>query len=286
MLILVVFIYWNRKLSHEVVKRKMIQKELQKLNKTLEIRIQKSVEKIREQDALVSQQSRLAQIGEMLGAIAHQWRSPLSVLHINMEMLEHDHKEHKIDEEFLKGFIEKNSEIIRFMSTTIDDFQNFYKIDKDKSVFDISKSITSVLNIQSALLERSDIEVMLSGESFTVFGYPGEFQQVIFELIENARDALLDKKTKDPRIKITMYHDGAQGHIELSDNGEEVDETILDKAFIPYFTTREQRGGTGMGLYTSKLIIEKSLHGKLTIIKKEKRWTILITLQKAHEDVK
>lgn len=258
--------------------------ELNELNQTLKSRVHEEVEKNSKQERLMMQKNRLSEMGEMLSSIAHQWRRPLSTLHINIEMLEEDYKENKIDQTFLKKFIYKNSEIIQYMSHTIDDFQNFYKIDKEKSLFDVLEKIQSVSDLNLNLLEQNGITITEEGESFTVCGYPSEFQQVIVNLISNAKDALLENEIKNPFITIKLSSDASKGYIRISDNAGGIDEKILDKVFEPYFTTKEKNGGTGLGLYLARMIIENNMQGKLSISSNEEGSEVLIALHKEEDE--
>jgi len=275
-----VSLYWIRKLSKEVVKRKSAEMELKNFNENLEEEISSKIEEIHYKDAMLLEKTKLAAMGEMIGSIAHQWRRPLSTLHINIEMLEEDYKEGKIDKRFLDHYIEKNSSIIQYMSKTIDDFQNFYKSDKEKRRFDVMKKIKSVSDLHLNQLEKNGIQFTTEGESFTVLGYASEFQQVILNLISNAKDALMEKEIKNPYIKIVLSSNKDKRYIRVSDNAGGIDAKTRDKIFEPYFTTKEQKGGTGLGLYISKMIIEKNMHGKITISDQGEGSEVLITLTK------
>jgi len=270
LVVLLVSLYWVRKLLKEVGKRKKAEQALKNFNDNLEKDISLKVQEIHYKDAMLRERTKLAAMGEMLGAIAHQWRRPLSTLHINIEMLEQDYLEGKIDKKFLDAYIEKNSDIIQYMSKTINDFQDFYKINKEKEFFDVMEKIGSVSDLQINQLEQNDIDLSIEGETFTVFGYPSEFQQVILNLISNAKDALMKKERKHAYIKIVVSSEDDRGVIRISDNAGGIDETVLEKIFEPYFTTKEQNGGTGLGLYISKMIIEKNMHGELSIF--ERHW--------------
>lgn len=276
--VFLVSIYWVRKLLKEVRRRKEVQCELKTLNENLEKEISAKVEEIHYKDAMLLEKTKLAAMGEMIGSIAHQWRRPLSTLHINIEMLEEDYKENKVDRAFLNQFIKMNSEIIQYMSGTINDFQHFYKIDKEKSLFDVKDKIRSVLDLKLNQLEENGIEIRIEGNSFEVYGYPSEFQQVILNLISNAQDALMKNNIQKPTIAIKIFSEDTKGYIKISDNGGGIDEQIIDKVFEPYFTTKENEGGTGLGLYMSKMIIEKNMHGQLNIANNDKGCEVLILL--------
>jgi signal transduction histidine kinase len=282
--VLFVSLYWVRKLLKEVDRRKEVEQKLQDFNDNLEKNISLKVQEIHYKDAMLLEKTKLAAMGEMIGSIAHQWRRPLSTLHINIELLEEDYKEQKIDKYFLEQFIKQNSEIIQYMSRTIDDFQNFYKIDKEKKVFDVMKKIQSVTDLQLNQLEQSGIEITKEGTSFTVLGFPSEFQQVILNLIGNAKDALIENKIENPTIKVKLFSDDSKGYIKISDNAGSIDEKIVDKIFEPYFTTKEKDGGTGLGLYMSKMIIEKNMQGELSFSNNEEGSEVLILLDKERDE--
>ena len=204
----------------------------------------------------------------------------MSTLHINVEMLEEDYKEQKIDQTFIDEFIKKNSDIIQYMSQTINDFQNFYKIDKEKKYFDVMEKIEALSELKLNQLEYHSIELTIEGESFTVLGYPGEFQQVILSLISNAQDALVSNRTENPWIKITLSTKGAKGYVRISDNAGGIDEKIIEKVFEPYFSTKEKSGRTGLGLYISKMIIENNMQGELSISNQDEGSKVLIVLRR------
>lgn len=280
LLILLVSLYWVRKLTKEVAKRREIQNELKVLNENLASEVSYKMKEIHYKDAMLMEKTKLAAMGEMIGSIAHQWRRPLSTLHINLETLEDDYDEGKIDKTFLKEHIEKNSEIIQYMSKTIDDFQNFYKIDKEMVQFDVMEKIESALALQLNQLDKNGIKVIKEGASFIVFGYPREFQQVILSIISNAKDALLENDIKDPYIKIKVSSNNTDGMVSICDIAGGIEAENLAKVFEPYFTTKDDKGGTGLGLYISKMIIEKNMHGHLSISNKDEGTEVLITLGK------
>jgi len=210
---------------------------------------------------ILHEQSKLASMGEMIGAIAHQWRQPLNELSIRIQKLKYAYAKEQINEEFIQEFIQKNKTTISFMSKTIDDFRNFFRIDKEKIKFDIKEALEEVINIQSAQLKHNHINIELEGKDFIYEGYKSEFQQVILNLISNSRDALISNNIQSPKVMINLN----KNIIKFRDNGGGINKEILNRVFEPYFTTKEQGKGTGMGLYMSKMIIEDNMDGKLEI---------------------
>ncbi|WP_373035164.1 PAS domain-containing protein [Sulfurimonas sp.] len=234
-------------------------------NKELEENLQhlveeKTAENIKQGEAL-QQQSKMAAMGEMIGAIAHQWRQPLNVLSVNIQNLEYEYEDNLVDKKFIKEFIEKNNRTISFMSNTIDDFRNFFRVDKEKSYFSVKKAIESSLSMQSAQLKSHNIDSSITGDDFEVNGYESEFIQVILNLINNAKDALIDNEIEKPEINIILK----KNKVLIEDNAGGIKEDVLNRIFEPYFTTKEQGKGTGLGLYVSKMIIEDNMGAALKV---------------------
>ena len=243
-------------------KQKRLHRKIKKLNQTLEERVSEEVAKNREKDTHILNQSRLVQMGEMIGSIAHQWRQPLNEVSTGIQNLKYDYREDLLkDENYVKDFISKNKKTIEFMSQTIDNFRNFFSVNKDKKVFDVLEATQSVINMQSALLRNKGITISLSGDSFEFLGFRSEYQQVILIIINNAKDALEEKKIANPTISIMIE----KNNITIEDNAGGIPEEIINRVFEPYFTTKEQGKGTGIGLYISKMIVEDNMGGKLSV---------------------
>ncbi len=236
-------------------------KELQLLNENLENIVEEKTSENIQQLEILQQQNKMASMGEMIGAIAHQWRQPLNEISISIQNLKYDYEDGLIDDKFLDKFIAQNKKVVHFMSTTIDDFRNFYRIDKTKEIFDAKKAIKNTLSLQMAQLINHNISVFISEESFEIDGYKNEFQQVLLNLINNSKDALIDNNIPNAKIFIDMQ----DNIISVRDNAGGIDKEIMDRIFEPYFTTKEQGKGTGMGLYMSKIIIEENMDAKLSV---------------------
>ncbi len=229
----------------DITERKMMEEELIALNELLDKRVEDETnarikiekEQAAERDILI-QKSKLSSMGEMMGAIAHQWRQPLNALNLNIQNL---------DDDFSEGLIDK--------------VRNFFKIDKARQRFSLYEAIQETLSLQSAQFKNRNIAVEIKGEDVIIEGFRGEFQQVVLNIINNAKDAILDKKLEEGKIVITM----SPLHVSFEDNAGGIDEAILDRVFEPYFTTKEQGDGTGIGLYMSKMIIEKNMGGALRV---------------------
>lgn len=215
---------------------------------------------------LIIQQSRFTAMGEMIGNIAHQWRQPLNTLGLLIQKIPIVYSRGDLNEKFIDKFSEKGMRVIDKMSTTIDDFRSFFKPNREKSKFKVEDSIESALYLIEANLNNHSIEYDLDiRENVTLFGYPNELSQVILNIINNSKDAIVEKDVDLGRVSIKAFLDRDSYKIEISDNAGGIDDTILPKIFEPYFTTKEEGKGSGVGLYMSKMVVEKSMRGKISV---------------------
>lgn len=223
-------------------------------------------QEIREQQAILTQQSRLAALGEMIGNIAHQWRQPINSLGLIVQDLKEAYRFGELNQNYVETISSKAMEQIHYMSNTIDDFRNFFNPDKDKKMFSLNKSIENTKNILKQGIRNNSIECEISiPKDIFIYGYKNEFSQVIFNLLSNARDAIMSNKPKTPKIKIQVKNKKNSAEISVSDNGGGIPPDILPSIFDPYFTTKSEGKGTGIGLYMAKKIIENHMDGSLLV---------------------
>ncbi|MGM0623548.1 MAG: sensor histidine kinase, partial [Campylobacterota bacterium] len=219
------------------------------------------VQEITKKDKLLQEQAKLAAMGEMISAIAHQWRQPLNALNINIQNLDDDFEEGLIDAAFIDSFIQRQTKTINFMSKTIDDFRNFFQTDKVKKDFSIHQTCNDVLHLLQAQLTNHNISVSVEGDDFTVHSFYSEMQQVILNIITNAKDAIIETGAKKRHISI---HTQAKSKIiTLCDSGGGVKQELTQKIFEPYYTTKEGTKGTGIGLYMTQIIITDHMKGSI-----------------------
>ncbi len=248
----------------DITYMKNIEKELMLINKTLEQRVEEETKKRLEAEHIAIQQSKMALMGEMIGAIAHQWRQPLNALGITIQDIKEAYKYGELNEEYINQTVATSMDRINFMSKTIDDFRNFFSPNKPKSRFFIEEAIEGVINIVSAQLKSHDIVVKYDHtEKLEFFGYKSELQQVILNIISNAKDAIIENKSTIRRIEISTTSNNNELCITIEDTGGGIPANIMDRIFEPYYTTKEQGKGTGIGLYMSKQIIERHMDGEL-----------------------
>ncbi|MDR1615291.1 MAG: PAS domain-containing sensor histidine kinase [Campylobacteraceae bacterium] len=239
-------------------------RKLRELNQNLEKRVAEETEKNREKDRLMFQQARLAAMGETISNIAHQWRQPLSELGIVMFTM----KKHSIEgnEKGVQKQYEHAKKVIAKMSKTIEDFRNFFSPDKKKNSFLIKDMIEDILSILEGSLRKSAVSVELNiDEGITAYGYKNELSQAILNLINNAKDAFSDRHIDGRALKISSKREGNFIILSVADNAGGIDDTIMDKIFEPYFTTKHASLGTGLGLYIAKIIIEDSMNGTICV---------------------
>jgi len=240
--------------------------KLQHLNTHLENEILEQVNSIREKDQYIISQSRLAAMGEMVGNIAHQWRQPLNALGLIQQKIKLLQDREQLDDTKLDVNIKKSMLLIDSMSTTIDDFRDFFHPNKEKSMFSIAETIQKAFLMVESSFEDNNIRYTLNNldDSLMLYGHQNELSQVLLNLLSNARDTLVDKAQKNAHVILRVDKDGEYITISCSDNGGGVSESIISKIFDPYFTTKE-KNGTGLGLYMSKMIIEDNMDGKLEV---------------------
>ncbi len=263
------FIDLKREKIKEEINKKLKQKSSQliELNDSLEERIQREIEKNRLKNQQLMEQSRLAQMGEMISMIAHQWRQPLSAISSMSASIKLKLILGKVDEEFLKIASEKISHSSEYLSQTIDDFRNFYKSQKEMQETSFKEIVDDVLKIVSVSLDNKKIEVKVDIESEDVFvTYANELKQVLMNLIKNAEDIFEESKIKDAKIIIKTYSDEKFYFLSVTDNAGGIDKSVIKKIFDPYFSTKKQKDGTGLGLYMSKTIVEEHCQGSLDVL--------------------
>lgn len=233
----------------------------------LDITAQKKAEKeLKQKESLLVQQSKMAAMGEMLENIAHQWRQPLSLISTTSSgLLLRKSMDIEIPEEEEKKDLEKIGDTVKYLSETIDDFRNYFKPNKSKNLFDIKECYEKAFKLLQSKFKSLDIKVIENLESIEILGFENEFIQVIMNLLNNAKDVLEDKGVENKLIFIDIYKQNDKAVFSIKDNGLGINKDIINRVFEPYFTTKEESNGTGIGLYMSKEMVEKHMDGKLKV---------------------
>jgi len=250
-----------------VSKAKQDMEKLQDANKNLEERVKEEVQKNEMNSAIIYNQSKMASMGEMIGNIAHQWRQPLSTISMIAGCVESDMEMKEINKQRTAS---NASQIIKntlHLSKTIDDFRNFYQVNKKNDAFNIANSIKSCLNIVNAIIADNKIKVVLDlNDHLEITSLKNEFTQCIINLITNAKDALVEKNIDYKRrfIFLSLVEEQNQILIKVKDNAGGIDNNIIDKIFDQHFTTKKENG-SGIGLFVSKQIIEQHMNGEIFV---------------------
>ena len=247
--------------------------QLEALNDTLEIRIKDETQKRINNEHILMQQSKLNAMGELITSISHQWRQPLNALGIIIQDIEDAYEFNELDRPYIDQTISKSMDHINNMSKTIDEFRSFFKQSDAKVAIDVLKSIQYAVQMLEYRIEKYKINLQLrydETEVYTVMGLRSEFEQMMMILINNAIDAITQKlntveNPEEGRINITVSRN-ERVRIEVEDNGIGIDPVIVDRIFEPYYTTKDQGEGIGMGLYIARLVLENHMNGSIRYI--------------------
>ncbi len=242
-------------------------KQLQELNTTLEEKVASQVNELRHKDHLLMDHSKMAALGEMIGNIAHQWRQPLSIISTAATGIKLK-KELGVeyDDTMLFQELDAIHENTQYLSRTIDTFRNFLKDKKEYKQIIVQDALNETINLIQATMENNYIKLITNFdqiEPIAINTIGAEFSQVVINILNNAKDVLKDTNIENPWIKIDLATNDDNVIITIEDNGGGISQTAFTHIFEPYFTTKHQSQGTGLGLHMSYKIITESLNGKL-----------------------
>lgn len=225
----------------------------------------KADSELREKENMLLQQSKMATMGEMIGSIAHQWRQPLSSISVSSTGVKMQKELDILTDDFLNESMDSINRNVQYLSQTIDDFRNFFNPKKREFFFNIDEVFAKCLRLTRAQLEHHDIYILEDIDSVQIKGSENELLQVLINLINNAKDQLIIKKVESKIIFLKAKKENNVLVISITDNAGGVDKENIHKIFDPYFTTKEENNGTGIGLYMSKNIIQNNMSGQLVV---------------------
>jgi len=274
--VMLLFAYFDHR------REKKIQKaytELEKLNKELERRVEEKIKEVRQKDAIILNQSKLAAMGEMINMIAHQWRQPLNAISTSAINMQIEAAMGTLNAKSIEESAKMIQEQAQLMSRVIDDFMDYAKPEKQKERFNLQEAIQDVLTMIKPQFRNHNISIIVDvPEDLEIESYKKDFEHVLLNLLSNARDALDECAKESKVVTIHAYRIGQKTKIEVKDNGCGIPENIQERIFEPYFTTKEQGKGTGLGLYMSRKIVKEKLDGDLFFVTSKDGTTFTIEL--------
>ncbi|MCF7912964.1 MAG: HAMP domain-containing histidine kinase [Candidatus Cloacimonetes bacterium] len=263
-------------------KNKAMQNQIEKLKAVhdqLKNEVEDSVQRINEQGDLLTSQSRMALMGEMVSIIAHQWRQPLNVISVLVQSFEDAWEFEEMTAEYLEKQIKLVMDQIFYMSETITDFRNFFKSDSITDV-DLKEVLEKALGLLDYMLKQSAITITTDlAEACLASGNPNEIIQMVMNIVNNARDAMLEDKIEAPVIKISLSKTPENIAMSIFNKGNQIPEHFRAKLFEPYFSTKGKKG-TGIGLYICKMIIENKYHGTIKAVNQDDGVQFIIKIKR------
>lgn len=257
-------------IREKALELKVAKLQLENLNSSLEKRIEDEIKKNTKQQHMIMQQNKLAQMGEMIENIAHQWRQPLAQINSSIILIDAILEKHNFKDTLVENKLTEIESLTYYMSKTISDFKNFFNPNKKKTIFKVENAIQKASDVLKGLINSHHIQIEINIEKdLKINSYLGELQQVILIIINNSIDAFIHMNIHFPKILINAYTDNENLVIHIEDNALGINSDLLDKIFEPYFTTKHKAQGTGLGLYIAKMVVENSLLGFLSVENKQ-----------------
>jgi C4-dicarboxylate-specific signal transduction histidine kinase len=232
--------------------------------------LQKEIDELKrkdqEKDQIIMEQAKHAQMGEMIAMIAHQWRQPLASISAVLAKMKLNLLLDNLSKETIEDSLDKIDDYTQYLSTTINDFRNFFKPNKECSSVEIEEIIRKSVELLEKFLDKADMELVLNLKNMEKIDiFANEILQSLVNIIKNAIDIALEDNSRSYKISIDTYDEDDYQVIKIKDNCGGIKNEILDDIFLPYFSTKDEKNGTGLGLYMSKTIVEKHHKGQLLV---------------------
>ncbi|WP_373035263.1 sensor histidine kinase [Sulfurimonas sp.] len=260
--------------------------QLENFNKELEIKVEESVKKISEHEKLLLVRSKNVVMGEMIEMIAHQWRQPVTTIGMISNNVILNMLLDELDTEILKEDLEGINKQVKYLSDTIDDFRNFFKESKKEEEFILSDVIENSISILEKQFSKAQIDLTFEDNSpnTTLNTFKSELIQALINIISNAKEAF-SPDVQNKHLKVACHKDEENVYITIADNAGGIKSDVIEKIFDPYFSTKKQKNGTGLGLYVCKIIICEHLKGDLSVENIDNGATFKITLPLKSEPI-
>lgn len=240
-------------------------RDLRRFNQSLEMVVLERTRELEQVQLQVDRLARQAALGDVIGMIAHQWRQPVAVISMIANTVLLDIALGKLDPHAVKKEMDNINKQAQHLTHTIENFRNFFKPNQEKETIELKTFFESLKDLLQAVLSHHAITLSVSIQDIeTITVYKNELLQVLVNLINNAKDAIIAKAPPQGMIHIKASLHDDQAIFEIHDNGGGIPLEIIDKIGAQYFTTKTSKEGTGLGIYMSKMILEKHLHGTLS----------------------
>jgi len=258
----------------QAIERKQFEDNLQKaledlriLHRDLEKKVEIAVKDLRDKDHIIMEQSRQASIGELISSIAHHWRQPLNTIGVTIQSIGDAYEFDELTEEFIQEKIDVSMNLLKNLSQSIDDFRFLYQPGKEICDFDLKEYLLKDINLIKDKFTNSNIDLQLElADNFVITGIPSDFSQAILNILNNAYEVLISRQISGPKIWVKYLIKNKQAVISIRDNGEGIDDRVKDNLFELYSSTKSNLNNTGIGLYMTKILIEKNMKGTIEVI--------------------
>lgn len=241
-----------------------LKEKLHTLNSNLEVKIQKATREAKKTQRILIQKQKLAEMGEMINVIAHQWRQPLATSNMAISLLKDKNNNDSLHKDFLEKTLSEVESLNMLMSDTVESFLNYFSPSKEEEYFDILSVVNKAISFFSNAIKQKSIVLKIEvPENILLHGYKEEYLQVILSIVSNAIQAFSTQENK--YIKIVAYRSDENIILDIIDNAGGVPDAIIDKIFNPYFSTKQSNEGTGLGLFIASKIISESMNGKIIV---------------------
>jgi len=245
-----------------------VNEELDEYKNHLEHKVEEEIKKREEKEKMLLQQSKLAAMGEMMDAVAHQWKQPINIINMQVDMMGYDYEDKLIDQKYVDEFQQKVSSQVKHMTSTLNEFRSFFRPNKEESEFDIKAMVDKVLLLVKDEFIKNKITINVNNtNSFSLQGIENEFKHLILNIINNAKDAFNDNNIENRIITINILTNEDSKYLEICDNAGGIPKHVIEDIFKANVTTKEEGKGTGIGLYMSAQIAQK--HNGILSVKNE-----------------
>jgi len=235
-----------------------VNEELDEYKNHLEHKVEEEIKKREEKEKMLLQQSKLAAMGEMMDAVAHQWKQPINIINMQVDMMGYDYEDKLIDQKYVDEFQQKVSSQVKHMTSTLNEFRSFFRPNKEESEFDIKAMVDKVLLLVKDEFIKNKITINVNNtNSFSLQGIENEFKHLILNIINNAKDAFNDNNIENRIITINILTNEDSKYLEICDNAGGIPKHVIEDIFKANVTTKEEGKGTGIGLYMSAQIAQK-----------------------------